>query len=126
MSEDKVETMLRQWEQSYKRGLLSFWILLLLNEREMYAYEMRDEIREMSLGAMVADDNSIYRALKRFAGAGLIRSEKRPSEVGPPRRYFALTEMGRELLAAFIQRNVLVFQQPQVLKAIENVTGNIK
>ncbi len=123
MSEDKVETLLRQWEQSYKRGLLSFWILLLLNEREMYAYEMRDEIRQMSQGMMVADDNSIYRALKRFAGTGLIHSEKRPSDLGPPRRYFALTQMGQQLLAAFIRRNVLVFQQPQVLKAIENVIG---
>ena len=123
MIEDKVETMLRQWEQSYKRGLLSFWILLLLNEREMYAYEMRDEIREMSLGVIVADDNSIYRALKRFAEAELISSEKRPSDLGPPRRYFTLTGTGQELLAAFIRRNVLVFQQPQVQKAIENVIG---
>ena len=124
MSEDKVETMLRQWEQSYKRGLLSFWILLLLNEREMYAYEMRDEICEMSQGTMVADDNSIYRALKRFAGVGLIRGEKRPSDLGPPRRYFTLTETGRGLLSAFIRRNVLIFQQPKVQKAIANATGN--
>ncbi len=121
MQEDQIEIYLQQWEQSYKRGLLSFWILLRLHEREMYAYEMRNAIREMSAGSIVADDNSIYRALKRFSESGLIKSEKRPSPTGPPRRYFTLTEIGQQLLAAFIQRNIIIFQQPHIVKAIEKV-----
>jgi PadR family transcriptional regulator, regulatory protein PadR len=121
MQEDQFESLLNQWEQSYKRGLLSFWILLMLHGKELYAYEMREAIREMSEGGMVADDNSIYRALKRFAESGLIGSEKRPSPTGPPRRYFALTETGEQLLAAFIQRNILIFQQPHIMQAMENV-----
>ncbi len=121
MKADQFEILLQQWEQSYKRGLLSFWILLSLHEKEMYAYEMREAIREMSQGGMVADDNSIYRALKRFAASGLVGSEKRPSPTGPPRRYFPLTETGEQLLAAFIQRNILIFQQPHIMQVMENV-----
>lgn len=121
MENDQFDSLLLQWEQSYKRGLLTFWILLILHEKEMYAYEMRDAIREMSCGSIVADDNSIYRALKRFADAGLIRSEKRPSPTGPPRRYYLLTEVGQQLLAAFIRRNIMIFQQPHVLKAMEKL-----
>lgn len=123
MEDVTVDELLQQWEEVYKRGLLSFWILLLLNEREMYAYEMGEAIKAMSGGTMEADDNSVYRALRRFADSGLIDSEKRNSEVGPPRRYFWLTPLGRRLLARFIERNVLVFQQPHVLKAIERVRG---
>ena len=121
MENDQFDSLLLQWEQSYKRGLLTFWILLILHEKEMYAYEMRDAIREMSYGSIVADDNSIYRALKRFADAGLIRSEKRPSPTGPPRRYYLLTEVGQQLLAAFIRRNIMIFQQTHVLKAMEKL-----
>lgn len=124
MKEDQIESYLQQWEQSYKRGLLSFWMLLLLHEREMYAYEMRNAIREMSEGSIVADDNSIYRALKRFSESGLIKSEKRPSPTGPARRYFTLTEVGQQLLSAFIQRNITIFQQPHILKGIENVINH--
>ena len=117
-----VDTLLEQWETVYKRGLLSFWIMLLLSEREMYAYEMSDAIKALSNGTIVADDNSIYRALKRFGQTGIIDSEKRASESGPSRRYFWLTDSGRTLLQRFTERNILLFQQPAVMKAINHIT----
>jgi PadR family transcriptional regulator, regulatory protein PadR len=119
----KHEELLEQWEQNYKRGLLSFWILLALSEREMYAYEMGNEIRLLSQETIVADDNSIYRALKRFADSGLVCSEQRPSEVGPPRRYFLLSDLGQTLLKQFITRNLTVFQAPRVVKAMEHAVA---
>lgn len=119
----KHDELLEQWEQNYKRGLLSFWILLALSEREMYAYEMGNEIRLLSQETIVADDNSIYRALKRFADSGLVCSEQRPSEVGPPRRYFLLSDLGRTLLKQFIMRNLTVFQAPRVVKAMEQAAA---
>lgn len=114
-------TVLAQWEEVYKRGLLTFWILLLLNEREMYAYEMRASIAEVSQGTIDVDDNSIYRALKRFSQAGFVRSDLRASTAGPARRYFTLTSRGRALLAGFIERNLLVFQSPRVVKMVRRV-----
>lgn len=123
MEDPAINDLLQQWEEVYKRGLLSFWLLLLLNEREMYAYEMGEAIKTISSGTMEADDNSIYRALRRFAEANLVASQKRKSEIGPPRRYFWLTALGRELLARFIERNILLFQQPHIVKAIEHARG---
>jgi PadR family transcriptional regulator, regulatory protein PadR len=113
--------LLMQWEEVYKRGLLTFWMLLLLSRRQMYAYEMRTSIADFSQGTIDVDDNSIYRALKRFAEAGIVESDLRPSESGPARRYFALTEAGHTLLAQFIERNLLIFQSPPVIEAIEQV-----
>jgi PadR family transcriptional regulator PadR len=115
------EAALMQWEEVYKRGLLTFWILLKLSQCEMYAYEMRPSIADLSQGTIDVDDNSIYRALKRFAEAGLVASDLRPSETGPARRYFSLTEAGNALLASFIERNLLVFQSPAVVDAIDQV-----
>ena len=110
----EVEHLLTRWEQTYKRGLLSFWILLLLEQREMYPYEMSNEIVTISHGSISADNNSIYRALKRFSNAGLVQSRKEPSATGPARRYFTLTDKGGELLALFIRRNLLPFCLPEL------------
>ena len=40
-----LDQLLFKWEGVYKKGLLSFWILLLLDERPSYAYEMAGEVR---------------------------------------------------------------------------------
>lgn len=123
MSNDS-DALLEKWETVYKRGLLSFWILLLLQRREMYAYEMQDEIRRLSGGSIAPDENSIYRALRRFAREGLVSSERVPSDVGPKRRYFSLSAKGRRLLTRFIRRNLLVFRQPDVEALMADLLDN--
>lgn len=124
---DKSDTtdLLRQWEESYKKGLLSFWILLSLTQRSMYAYEMKEEIVKFSQGSISADDNSIYRALKRFTSTGLIEGKTSPSPSGPARKYFSLTPLGTDLLRQFIERNILVFQSEPFTKAIQSYLNKI-
>ncbi len=120
-----VDELLKNWEEVYKKGLLTFWLLLFLHERPAYAYELSVAIGKLSQGTITADDNSIYRALNRFESLGLVKSELRQSEVGPQRRYYQLTDTGLELLHQFIQRNILVFEQPEIaarLRAVMNAT----
>jgi DNA-binding PadR family transcriptional regulator len=81
--------------------LLSFWILLLLDNRPTYAFEMNPLIRELSQGTISADENSLYRALNRFEQLGIISSQPQPSELGPTRRYYSLTDAGRDLLSFY-------------------------
>jgi PadR family transcriptional regulator PadR len=124
-----LEFLLNQWEENYKKGLLSFWLLLLLSQRKAYPYEITAAIFEMSHETMKADDNSIYRALNRLADSGIVTSELVPSETGPNRRYFFLTELGRQLLNRFIERNILVYERPDVAEMIQNTlhsNGNQK
>lgn len=124
MDQDKLETLLLQWEETYKKGLLSFWLLLLLAQRKAYAYEIKDAISELSQNTISAEDNSIYRALKRLSQSGLVTSEVQPSANGPDRRYFFLTDLGWELLSRFITRNILVFQHPEVANLIRHAQGS--
>src|SRR5262245_43232916 len=112
MAFDEIDTYLLQWEDTYKKGLLSFWILLQLACRETYPYEMRGEIARISGQTILVDDNSIYRALRRFDSAGLVESTSHASESGPARRYFRLSAKGRSLLGRFARRNILIFQSP--------------
>jgi DNA-binding PadR family transcriptional regulator len=119
MNQTNVESLLQQWEETYKRGLLTFWLLLLLSQRKAYPYEMKSAINKLSQGTITAEDNSIYRALRRMAQSGIVDSEMRPSDTGPSRRYFFITEIGLELLTKFIQRNIQVFQHPEVAEHIQ-------
>jgi PadR family transcriptional regulator PadR len=120
MAQTNTQDLLNQWEESYKKGLLSFWILFSLTQRSMYAYEMKEEIVRFSQDSISADDNSIYRALRRFTATGLIRGTMAPSPSGPDRKYFSLTPLGTDLLRQFIERNILVFQNEQIIKAIQS------
>lgn len=118
--------LLTTWEEVFKKGLLSFWILLLLNSRESYPFEMKELIENISQGTITADSNSIYRALTRFEKLGLVSSKLTHSDSGPDRRYYALAPAGLELLACFIQRNLLVFQDENIIKQMGAVLDRLK
>lgn len=124
MEQPTLDYLLSQWEESYKKGLLSFWLLLLLAQRKAYPYEIKSAINEMSRNTINADENSIYRALNRLADSGVLDSEVIPSGTGPSRRYFFLTSLGRELLNRFITRNILVFEQPEVADLIQKTLSS--
>lgn len=124
MANDDIGDLLNKWEETYKKGLLSFWILLLLNERSSYPYEMSAEVTKISQSTISVDDNSIYRALNRFESVGIVRSELQQSSTGPQRRYYSLTDTGKSLLTQFIQRNIQVFETPAVSERIANILQN--
>jgi DNA-binding PadR family transcriptional regulator len=121
VDEETLNTLLGQWESVYKKGLLSFWLLLMLHQRPMYAFEMGEMLSSISQGTMAVDNKSLYRALRRFEAMGLVRSTWRPSDVGPRRRYYHLTELGTELLKRFARRNIMIFQKPAVAFGLANL-----
>jgi PadR family transcriptional regulator PadR len=110
----ELEKLLANWEEVYKKGLLSFWLLLLLHEEPSYAYQAARELGQFSQGTISADENSIYRALSRFESLGIVTSETRGSDMGPDRKYYSLSAMGKELLRQFVRRNLLIFEETSV------------
>ena len=115
---DTLDDLLLTWETNYKKGLLTFWMLLVLHRQPAYALELGGLVEQASLGTLSADENSIYRALSRFERLGLLEGEWRPSDVGPARRYFRLSDKGLRLLRAFTERNITLFQRRDVQRRI--------
>lgn len=124
-NETNVNELLKNWEEVYKKGLLTFWLLLFLHERPAYAYEASAAIGELSQGTISADENSMYRALNRFESLGIVKSELKQSNLGPSRKYYSLTETGLSLLAKFIQRNILVFETPSIAERVQAVLRGV-
>ncbi|MEM1178231.1 MAG: PadR family transcriptional regulator [Acidobacteriota bacterium] len=82
-------------------------LLMALRRGEMYGYALLQAMADDSSGVVTMDIGALYRALDRLMRDGLIaesgRQDAEPSR-GRPRRYYAITDFGREVLAAELVR----------------------
>ncbi len=80
------------------RGHINTIILRTLDERDKYGYEIMNEIEEKSHGQYTLKQPTLYSALKRLESQGYIKAYWKTDEVssGGRRKYFTLTELGRE------------------------------
>jgi PadR family transcriptional regulator len=78
------------------RGTLDAAALAVVAERDGYGYDVLRRLR----GAGLEDvgDASVYGTLRRLYRAGALTSYVVPSEQGPPRRYYGISERGRDQL----------------------------
>ncbi len=88
---------LNNWETQLRKGLLEVVILNLLRHGKRHGYEMV-KILKQNDGLMMREGN-IYPILARLQTDGLVASRTEPSQDGPPRKYFELTERGVKTLA---------------------------
>ena len=82
-------------------------VLLGLAEGDAHGYEIKKRAERQSAGSVSLDVGSLYRTLAQFLADGLIdeRAQPRGANGGDPRRrYYALTDLGREVLAAELRR----------------------
>lgn len=82
-----------------RRGTVAFCVLALLDHREYYAVELVAELAGHD--ALAAGQGTIYPLLSRLRTDGWVDTTWQESPSGPPRRYYRLTDDGREALEAF-------------------------
>lgn len=75
-------------------------ILSMLLSGESYGYRILQRIRRVSGGTVTWSSAMLYPVLRRMEQEGLIRSEWRVSDANRMRKYYHLTDRGREELAA--------------------------
>jgi DNA-binding PadR family transcriptional regulator len=81
----------------------AFQILLALLEEVRHPYSILRDIQERTRGEMVLGTSTAYSAIKRMVADGLLRevTEVPPEPSGGPRRrYYGLTQMGRDVARA--------------------------
>src|SRR6266545_6398949 len=82
-----------------RRGTLQYCVLSLLADEERYGFDLVRGLAETD--GMVTSEGTIYPLLSRLRRDGLVDTDWRESAVGPPRRYYRLTDSGRASLDAF-------------------------
>jgi len=98
-----------------------FGIMMSLAEQERHGYAILSDVRTRSGGRLKLETGPLYRHLKRLLDEGLVQEteETEASESSDKRRrYYALTELGRAVLAAEAQRLAQAVEHAQALGAI--------
>ena len=112
------EELLELWEETHKKGQLTLWIFLALRDGPKYVGEIRQFIREKTDGAIVCEEQSLYRALRKFQQVDITTFHPGKGQSGPDRKYYSLTPLGEELLDRFIERNIRLFFLPEIERLI--------
>lgn len=75
------------------RGALDAAVLAVVADQDGYGYDVLRRLRASGLADV--GDASVYGTLRRLYRGGALTSYVMPSEEGPHRRYYGLTELGR-------------------------------
>ena len=81
------------------RGNTETIILAILKNKDSYGYEIMKNIIDRGKGLIDIKDATIYTALKRMEKEGVIATYWGDDDGGPRRKYYAITQRGREVYA---------------------------
>ncbi|STO06899.1 MULTISPECIES: PadR family transcriptional regulator [Exiguobacterium] len=85
------------------KGLLEGCLLAIIDKGETYGYEMSEKLQ--AYGFTMVSEGSIYPVLLRMKKDGWVETiQKTLPSGGPKRKYYILTDAGRQELLAFKQR----------------------
>ena len=102
-NETKLSELLSSWEDTYKKGQLTLWIFLSLRENKKYVDEIKEFVETKSNGTITCEEQSLYRALRKYEHLDVVRHELRKGNKGPERKYYYLTNLGNELFDQFVK-----------------------
>lgn len=81
------------------KGILEGCILEIISRNTTYGYEITQQLRTLGFPDVV--EGTVYTILVRLEKNGLVETTKVPSEVGPPRKFYTLTDQGQTELQIF-------------------------
>ncbi len=89
----------RGYDSDLLRGNTDSLLLYLINEQgQTYGYRLIKEIGQRSGGYFRFKEGTVYPALRKLENDGLIHGEWKKLPNGQERRYYSMTDKGRELL----------------------------
>ncbi len=119
--DDYEQKLLDGWEGVFKKGQLTLWIMMALKDGPKHMNEIKTFIAQATNGTLSADDQSMYRALRRYYDAEMIDYSGEPGKSGPDLKVYSLATIGAKVLDQFIQRNIVtIFFKPEIKALLKN------
>lgn len=116
--EQSEKELVEAWEEIYKRGHLTYWALLAIWREPQDYNGLSSTIDALSHGTCSVNEQSLYRAMRRFDDAGLVNTL--PGKDGRSKIY-ELTKTGRRVLKSFSERVITPFYSPTTEKTVKEV-----
>lgn len=107
--------MLSNLKSQMRKGLLEYCILSIISRDEAYASDILDILKTSQL---LVVEGTLYPLLTRMKNEGLLSYRWQESTGGPPRKYYALTPDGQQLLLQLDQ------EWQSISVAISQITSN--
>ncbi|MEG1634425.1 MAG: PadR family transcriptional regulator [Rikenellaceae bacterium] len=79
-----------------RKGILEYCILSIISRNDAYASSI---IAELKQAQMIVVEGTLYPILTRQKNQGLLAYRWEESPQGPPRKYYTITDLGREFLS---------------------------
>lgn len=100
------------------KGVLEGCVLEIISHRETYGYEITRKLNELGFTDVV--EGTVYTILLRIEKNKLVETVKKPSDMGPPRKFFTLNDAGREELKKFWEKWGFISEKIGQLKETSN------
>lgn len=83
----------------FKKGVLELCVLLLISKKDQYGYELAQNISDK----IEVAEGTLYPLLRRLTKEEYLTTYLAESTEGPPRKYYSLTEKGRDYMNMLIE-----------------------
>lgn len=104
-----------KFKGQFRKGILEYCVLLALSRSDAYASELIGAFKHARL---IVVEGTLYPLLTRLKNEGMLAYRWQESTSGPPRKYYYLTETGREWLRE------LDSQWDEIAQAIDILRNN--
>jgi DNA-binding PadR family transcriptional regulator len=84
------------------KGVLEGCVLEIIGRGDTYGYEITRKLNALGFTDVV--EGTVYTILLRLEKNALVEIARKPSDVGPPRKFFTLNDAGREELRDFWEK----------------------
>lgn len=78
------------------KGVLEGCVLEIISRKETYGYEITRRLNALGFTDVV--EGTVYTILIRLEKNKWVEVVKKPSDIGPPRKFFSINDAGREEL----------------------------
>lgn len=85
-------------DKSFVNGSIPLLVMKLLEEKDLYGYQMIEEIRLQSADALHLKAGTLYPLLHGMKEKGFVTAYEQAAVNGKSRRYYHLTDQGRTAL----------------------------
>jgi len=95
----------KKFQKEMNAGIASLVLLSVMGQASepMYGYQVAKMLEDNSRDAPIMKQGALYPVLRSLEKSGLLDSKVEPSVSGPPRRYYTITEDGRETLKLWVE-----------------------